>query len=1186
MAIQLLPDGSLKPDSREGELFAAYLALGQKNHAKAVEWINRPIFLGGLSEVSIMLLRLIEKHPLSSDHPDGCAVKLHALLQRARDLKEKSQPLDLEVEKLFINYKRFLQRSQNLAAGCHLTPTEEGELLEILEKEIAKHKLEVDKRWMQAQKERLVNGGVPSFTLLEQCSRSDEKLPSEWRCISDEHHNADWMDHSRMTVEEAQRTLDSTFFVTAPKDLSLENHAPLFCAIYLLAKEGSSDVKASLKARTRLWHLHSGANYWGSVFTDLASHIAAYPDLHPDFPREAYHWYRRERTEFLEKLETAHNRIARPGLYGNKPSKLTPESQPSKSPPDEPLPPDNAAYPLPKGWVPKTILGINPTGSSVSLNPQFTQQDARWNTLSAWSQKIVTEKQHAFDGDIKALFAYKEGMLTPDEQHLIEPLCRELEEVQKEIEAGKGQLPTPCSLPRSAIGAMKSDAEGALAEVEKTLGYKVIAAIQLFNSQKLSPHEREALLARIGSGEVAPMELEEALDCLQALDRARFRRHNPQLTDAAIDQLTTQLLEICDLLSYRAQLKRVCTSLDKLAKCPEQQEPLYRALSYELRQELDAKYPFEGFDPEEQLLIRLFCARTGIIPRQKQMKLLRRILTEHPDDPQKIKDFVFQLIMGGGKSSVIAVLALYLLGRRRGRKALFLMPPSLIATASKNIEEGYHKAFKELVDLIQLSREEFTLDNLKKLIHTLEPTPTANRPAILSATTLQGLILELLSLSLKIAEHIDANKEPEKVWVERIELIDRALELFSTRCDAIYDEFDLIFAWEQEVVFVDGERVAIDPERNRLLKLLYSALSSTVLKVPVEGNPSLRDFVKIHRNEQAGLSRAAYDGLIRPLLAKQLVVSFSPINSHLGDYVDSFLRYLCDEIPEELEDWRREKRALTERDVETHFKGVSFDQLQKDLSFLHHLEALYTSAETTHAADLMAQAKHYLQELLPNCLSKSYKRHYGPSFRKGEEGKVIPYTANDSPSPLEFGYHWKEAALRYQSVLFRSIEPELLKSTAKCWLKRANEDIENFGKKLPTLPEFQEFSELFNARIDRIQDPQELEKAIQHIANNPNLLLDFEEALVQFQVKQTPSKLVAKGLLLYFFTASHILMSGTPWIIDGCEESLFKNYLPDLGTYGQILLTLCKKVTPEKILPVDLIGESGEALSIKQLFEC
>ena len=63
--------------------------------------------------------------------------------------------------------------------------------------------------------------------------------------------------------------------------------------------------------------------------------------------------------------------------------------------------------------------------------------------------------------------------------------------------------------------------------------------------------------------------------------------------------------------------------------------------------------------------------------------------------------------MGGGKTSVIATIILYIAAKRKGRTALFIVPPSLFNTVETNISESIWKAFRTRVQSIDVNREEY-----------------------------------------------------------------------------------------------------------------------------------------------------------------------------------------------------------------------------------------------------------------------------------------------------------------------------------------------------------------------------------------------------------------------------------------------------------------------------------------------
>ena len=201
--------------------------------------------------------------------------------------------------------------------------------------------------------------------------------------------------------------------------------------------------------------------------------------------------------------------------------------------------------------------------------------------------------------------------------------------------------------------------------------------------------------------------------------------------------------------------------------------------------------------------------------------------------PERYCDIVIQLIMGGGKTSVIATILLYLAACRQGRLSFFIVPPSLFQTVKSNLGESLTKAFGKDILALNMMREDFTQHKLQKTYNQLLQARENSQPVIISAITLQGLELTL-SLIRKLKTYILAEESAEqkqsiKTLEQKCTLISIILTLTSENADGLLDEVDLILDSFQEVNFVDGEKVQVNPALNHLLKAIFEAFISDQL---------------------------------------------------------------------------------------------------------------------------------------------------------------------------------------------------------------------------------------------------------------------------------------------------------------------------------------------------------------------
>lgn len=1209
-SVEILSNGSLRPLTRESELFLAYLKLTQRQYAEAVGFLNKVLPLSGLSPLCLEILSMIQAYSLGEDHPDGKAVKLHASLQKLKERKRRFMRLsysnypDNERIRDACNLSDLLQGQQMISASCRLPADEEKELIEALL--LFSHwsfRSNLTKQ-LKGRLKELKNEPQQSVQLIEGSSSSEEQ--HRWRssscCWAYSEESTDWLNLECPTYQQACEHLQNYPCATLPSNLNVYRNGPLFLAVYRIAKGKSETARRALHYRLSLWLFHTFSN----------EHLACLllltmcPEKFPNFPDKISEWTPAERFKFVRQVELGYNQCY------DKPSPLWLEKKtpsPVKTNAEDRLE-NSTAYPLPlvSAFAPNEPGPLKPSPFKL----EFDAQEDRWRQLESWEKRLERDLARPKRDDRGCAFTFDDGLLAPTETLYKENIKRDLEILKADYDVGKRKAVTPGLMMPEQAQELCLQAEKKLTLTTNKKKSLIANVLQRANQRDMPPLKREAQLAGLASGQYLLITLDDCFSCLKSGCRSSFRALNPFLVDGEIDVIANVTLRVGDLLSYEKQLLRIIAKAKAIAACSPEDKDMLRALSAELEKELQGRYYFDGFSDGEQLLLRYFSARTGIIPFKIQMEIIRKILTQHPENPNRLADLVFQLIMGGGKTSVIAVLVLYLLARRSGRFACLLVPPALLKTTSENLNASMLMAFDQPIATEVMTRADFTREKLSHLYGKLDNLVKTPQPVILSAPTLQGVELEMLSLALKIASRIlelsemedkmksdpsllsALKKKESSLQTEMKELIDRCVlcaanrSIFRRSADVLLDEVDLLLDSFQEVSYVDGEQFPIDRTLLALLRVVFQGMvSEEYVLAEVPGQPTLRAFLRLTTNDQANVGTSDYLTHVVPLLAKYVAVHFKPIQRHLGKNMPSFVRYLSGTIPPNLEKWRHSKAHLTDKEAEDHFPGVNVEQLREDLSFLHHLEALYQNPDTRQAANLIAQAKHILLDLHKVCLRKTYGQDYGLSPRPLDGGKVIPFVNVNAPAipGTEFGYHWEHASYELHRGVFLPPDPSSVKVIADSWLAAANEVIRESGEPLAKTPEYQEFYDIFGVAIDQISKPEVLEQALLHVKSKSSMLLEMQEVLTERLVHYTPKRLTSNGFALVELISSCIGMSAMPWNVDGYPEPLANNYLREIGTEGRVLYELAVKVTDDKILDIEFSPPNKPAMELRQFFE-
>ena len=250
---------------------------------------------------------------------------------------------------------------------------------------------------------------------------------------------------------------------------------------------------------------------------------------------------------------------------------------------------------------------------------------------------------------------------------------------------------------------------------------------------------------------------------------------------------------------------------------------------------------------------------------------------------------------------------------------------------------------------------------------------------------------------------------------------------------------------------------------------------------------------------------------------------------------------------------------------------MPLDLEENDKRFLAHLHELYGSgnADNKELAQLIAGARHFILDLLPETLNKSGRRYYGPK-KNDPKGKIIRYHAFDTPAIFEFGYEWEEACCNYQWAAAFPIAEGQVADFAEKAAEAARYYIQRDGELLEETAEFQTFFQLFNVRLDKIFEPGMLKQAADHISGDVKKKLQFQFEVVAQTIKSRSERLSSNGGDLVNQLSSRRAMSGTPYIAEGLTASLADNVVKDAGAEGKIIDMFVRRDQEGKIHIVEL----------------
>ncbi|MBN4067020.1 DUF3638 domain-containing protein [Simkania negevensis] len=556
------------------------------------------------------------------------------------------------------------------------------------------------------------------------------------------------------------------------------------------------------------------------------------------------------------------------------------------------------------------------------------------------------------------------------------------------------------------------------------------------------------------------------------------------------------------------------------------------------------------FDPVAEVPLLVFEYFSNMQLRPKQIRLIQQ-MTRLEATGNRYEDIVIQLIMGGGKTAVLASI----LGHRAakpGRLSLFVTPASQFHSVRENLKNAQRKHFRQEIDTIDLVRKEFTAKNLQWIRNKLKKTIEHEEMLVIKSEMLQSLELEFLSCAHQYLHY--AGQEPPAQLIEKIKLLREILLIFRDQSDALIDEIDLVLNALREVNFPIGEGEHVKRERTDLVKHVMALLTSDTIDIG-EGK-TMADLVGIRRNEQALLSSQDYQNRVKPALAKEIAQY-----PHLlvpAQHSDSLIRYLEGKIHPDLQllaDYEEravppEKGAELDRIRMWISQQPNSDELTQDVAFLVLLakKAESNNPKIVETAELIALAKHMLDSLLPATLSKSCGRHFGRTKSGDHAGEVVPYQGVDTPATTKFGYHYEAMIYHYITALSQGITSLQLLNLAKKFKVAAQYS----DKPFQDTEEAKEFLSLTEVPLEEIDAPGKLEEATANLNKNIAHLLTAETETVTHYVTYYTKRFSSSPQDLVDQLNTRRGMSGTPWNAPGYHSSLDENTLLDRGTEGQI----------------------------------
>ncbi len=654
-------------------------------------------------------------------------------------------------------------------------------------------------------------------------------------------------------------------------------------------------------------------------------------------------------------------------------------------------------------------------------------------------------------------------------------------------------------------------------------------------------------------------------------DRAAFKKANPYLAhpdyvkkvadavgikafpEVVIDYLYDLIGLYLTTGVYRQRLERAFGHCKDIAQKPMMSDLEKEDLVQKIASELNPKR-LSPYDVPKYPVFLVYEYLSGLAIRPEQVVHLEKMLELNPKS-RKYRNRVAQLIMGGGKTTLIGVILLKL-AASEGNLALFITPGSQYSSVAHNLRRTQKEYFDQDMEEIDIPGDQIYAKGAE--------IERRMRNAMEAGDFLLAKSETLLCIHLKF---ITACFEGNPIRLGEINALRHVLLLLRQSGEALIDEVDLVLNILQEMNVPMGEEQHVDPSRIEINRELFSLLISEDAATSPDTTANLRELIGLESNRQTLLKESDFKEIVAQAVAWKFVKKYPTIQ----DYFVSFYRYISGKMNttcQKMLDMPGSPEYLTWE------KSLNAQDTQ-DLAFLTELRSMRNSKDKDkeEAVHQIAVIKLMLRTVLPTTFQKMGNRHYGRGVDK--PGEVRPFLASDVPSTNHFGYIYEWIAHHFQTVLQCGIKAPQLKALADLYREGAEGSLkakhlvwdETSDQTLP--PEAYEFKQMTGVDLDLIDKPGMLEKALANLQGKNDDLLKLEAETASSQVVYHPYRVTANGMTLVNMLNARV-MSATPHNAHCYEDCLSDGYKPEWGIEGGIADVALERVQTEEKIHVHL----------------
>lgn len=583
---------------------------------------------------------------------------------------------------------------------------------------------------------------------------------------------------------------------------------------------------------------------------------------------------------------------------------------------------------------------------------------------------------------------------------------------------------------------------------------------------------------------------------------ALYLKRNPALTVEEVVEIRQETTQYLLDATWNQQIDRVI----RLTKHQSKQTGLNQKLTVQkLAREFVAKRG--SFDPIAQPELLVFEYRNNLLIRESQLEKHRILVEKCGSGEKKVKDAVVQMIMGGGKSTVL--MPLYAFAAADGKSLpIMVVLSSLLDVTSKYLQTVMGDRFGRKIKTIVFNRDsDFSVKSLRYFRKTLQRMIQTKQLWLTTGESIQCLELKWFEI-LSVYANGDYDPKEAGIAKEQLLLLQDIRRMIRERGDLFIDEGHVTLNPRKELNFTIGQSNDFNPHCSELLLRFASVLTS---------DPEVSDLLRLRENLQAqGIDRCL-DRL------KEILI-------------DDLFTYL--RIPEQSQD---ECRAYLKNETREVPEWIQQLPDVKDLP-----------KEEVPIKELLAVAKEEISSLLELTLRKTCDKDYGRSNRN-DVALAIPFLAANTPNErARFGLSLEVANYTDFTYLQRKVKKEQIEDLVERQRENALKESAVEGTEILKTKAAIEFKEVFGEEFGNLftVSPGSYERLAEMLFENKEQLLLFLKTYILPQIQIHTKKLRSNPTNLISQARSSQVVTGTPWNYESYHPSI--NQLSETG--GRVFL--------------------------------